>query len=229
MNYWEETVTRIKVCGITSVEDAVAVCRAGVHALGFVFAESPRRVSRDIVAGIVRALPPFVTTVGVFVDETIDVVRETMQHCKLQIAQLHGHEDVQYCEALNIPFVKAFRLQDEEALRFIEAFPHNDFLVDSHMADGAGGTGKTCDWALAAQAAKLGRMVLAGGLTPDNVKVALEKVRPYAVDVSSGVELSPGKKDITKIQQFIKEVQTWDFQTDGAISANTAADLFPRR
>lgn len=222
-------MTRVKICGITTVEDALAACKAGAHAIGFVFAESPRQITRDAAAEIIRELPPFVTTVGVFVDETIDNVRETVRYCGLGLAQLHGHEDARYYEALGLPFIKAFSLQSEADLRIIEIVPCKDFLVDSHAIGGAGGTGRACDWTLAARVSRLGRMVLAGGLTPENVRTALERVHPYGVDVSSGVELSPGKKDISKIQQFINEVQTWDFQTNGVISAGTAADSFPRR
>jgi phosphoribosylanthranilate isomerase len=221
-------MTRVKICGITTSEDALAICAAGADAIGFVFAKSPRQVSRDAVAEIVRKLPLFVTTVGVFVDETIDSVRETMQSCRLKLAQLHGNEDDRYCKALRLPFIKAFSLREEQTLRAIEVLPYADFLVDSHSVDASGGTGRVCDWSLAARASKLGRMVLAGGLTPANVRSALEAVHPYAVDASSGVELSPGKKDISKVQQFINEVHTWDFQTNGDISASTVADLFPR-
>lgn len=220
---------RIKICGITSVDDALAACAAGAHAIGFVFAESPRRISKEIAADIVGTLPPFVTAVGVFVDESIENVRETILQCGLHIAQLHGHEDVRYCRSLGIPFLKAFRLKGIESIEAVKGYQCDSFLVDGHSAGMVGGTGHTADWAIAAKVAKLGKMILAGGLTPNNVRTALDIVRPYAVDVSSGVESSPGKKDTTKIKQFIREVQTWDYQINGATSENTAAGLFPRR
>jgi phosphoribosylanthranilate isomerase len=152
-------------------------------------------------------MPRDIVKVGVFVDEKPERLKETMQLCKLNLVQLHGAESRDYAKQLKTPFVKAFRAQDARVLDQITAFGAETFLLDSYHPEKAGGTGRKLDLDLAAKAARLGRMIMAGGLDPDNVAEAILKVRPYAVDVSSGVELSPGKKDHDKIKKFITEVK----------------------
>ena len=221
--------TRIKICGITNKEDARAAVTGGAHALGFVFAASPRRVTPETARRIIGVLPPFVTTVGVFVDEKIDVIRDIANRCRLNVVQLHGQENKAYADALGKSVVKAFRVNGAQVLAEIKRFGCRHFLLDTLDRHAQGGTGKTFNWRIAHQATALGKVILAGGLNPTNVAEALARVHPYGVDVSSGVEKHPGCKDHTKIQQFVHEVLKWDYQTTKDISANTAAASFPKQ
>ncbi len=203
---------KIKICGITNATDALAAVEAGADALGFVFhRQSPRWVDAKVVKAIVSDLPPFVLPVGVFVDEDANVVRDLMDECGLALAQLHGDEPASYCERLGRPVVKAIRLKDRGSLLALAEFRGRaqvrGFVVDAFSEDAYGGTGQTADWNLAAEAANAARILLAGGLTPANVVEAIERVRPYGVDVSSGVEASPGKKDPEKVRAFICAVR----------------------
>ncbi|WP_447972790.1 phosphoribosylanthranilate isomerase [Nitrospira sp. Kam-Ns4a] len=203
---------KVKICGITSAEDARAAVDAGADALGFVlYAKSPRYVEPAVVQRIVAGLPPLVLPVGVFVNEEAKQVRDLMDDCGLALAQLHGDETAAYCEALGRPVLKAIRLRsraDFLALAELRGRAQvRGFVVDAYADEAYGGTGKTADWALAAEAARAAPVLLAGGLTPDNVREAVEQVRPYGVDVSSGVERSPGKKDPAKIRAFITAVR----------------------
>lgn len=205
-------VCKIKICGITNATDALAAVEAGADALGFVFhRQSPRWVDAKVVKAIVSDLPPFVLPVGVFVDEDANVVRDLMDECGLALAQLHGDEPASYCERLGRPVVKAIRLKDRGSLLALAEFRGRaqvrGFVVDAFSEDAYGGTGQTADWNLAAEAANAARILLAGGLTPANVVEAIERVRPYGVDVSSGVEASPGKKDPEKVRAFICAVR----------------------
>lgn len=197
----------VKICGITNLEDARAAVDCGADMLGFVFAPSARCVSPETVARITSALPRGITRVGVFVDAQLERVGEIAQMCNLDLAQLHGSETKDYARRLTIPFVKAFRAQDESVLSRIADFGADTFLLDSYHPDKPGGTGRKLDLTIAARASRLGRMILAGGLNPDNVAEAVIRANPYAVDVSSGVELSPGKKDHGKIRMFITEAK----------------------
>jgi phosphoribosylanthranilate isomerase len=221
--------TRIKICGITNEEDAREAVAAGVHALGFVFAPSPRRVDPETARQIINHLPPFVTTVGVFVDEEIDVVRDVVNQCRLNVVQLHGQENKAYANGLDLTVLKAFRVSGAQVLSEIERFGCRHFLLDTFDRQAHGGTGKTSDWRIARQATALGKVILAGGLNHTNIADALAQVHPYGVDVSSGVEKHPGRKDQTKLQQFVHEVQKWDYQTTKDISVGTAAASFPKR
>ncbi len=222
-------MTRIKICGITNVADALAACEHGADAIGFVFARSPRQISPERAREIIRTLPPFITTVGVFVDEPEVRVREIARFCALDAVQLHGNESPDYVAGLSVPAIKSFRVKDNSIIDRIHQFNLKWFLLDTYVPDTAGGSGRTFDWAIAADAARTGQMILAGGLTADNVATALSAVRPYAVDVSSGVELAPGKKDHDKIQQFIHEVRTWDYRTKEATLESSADGLFRKR
>jgi len=199
---------KVKICGITNVEDALAAVEAGADAVGFVFHHaSPRRVAADVVKRIVAQLPPFVLPVGVFVNEDVKIVRDWMDDCGLAIAQLHGEEASAYCDLLGRPVLKAIRLRDRGSLlslaEYKGRFRVRGFVLDAFSAVSYGGTGQVTDWGLAAEAARAAPAVLAGGLTPENVAEAIEKVKPYGVDVSSGVESRPGKKDHAKMRAFI--------------------------
>lgn len=197
----------VKVCGITNLEDALVAIECGADMLGFVFAPSPRRISPDDAARITSLLPPHIGRVGVFVDEAAERIREIVRLCQLDFAQLHGCETAGFARSLSVPFIKAFRARDESVLETIAAFGADTFLLDAYDPDRAGGTGKLVNINIAAKAAKLGNMILAGGLSPDNVAQAIDAVRPYGVDVSSGVESSPGRKDRDKTMRFISEAK----------------------
>lgn len=201
---------RVKICGITSIEDAVAAVNAGADALGFMFYErSPRRISMDLAATIKNALPPFVVKVGVFADATENVVRSAAL-CGLNALQFHGNEPPDFLKRFSpTTTIKAFRIQNAASLTMLSAYNTSAWLLDSYTPAQLGGTGNTFNWDLAIQARKLGRpLILAGGLTPENVADAVRKVRPYAVDVSSGVEFAPGKKDPAKIAAFIQAAKS---------------------
>jgi phosphoribosylanthranilate isomerase len=201
-------MVRVKICGITNPEDALMAVDAGADALGFVFHEkSPRFITPDKAAEIIRELPPFVTTVGLFVNPDIGFVNSTTDRCGLDIVQLHGEETADFCSRVNRRVVKVFRIRNEESLVAIKDYRVSGFLLDAYSAEAYGGTGKTFNWDFARDAKKFGPVVLAGGLTPENVMQAVEHVMPYAVDVSSGVEAAPGKKDSCKVIEFIKRAK----------------------
>ena len=195
---------KVKICGITNLEDALAAVRCGADALGFVFADSPRRIEPHLVSQIVAQLPPFVTKVGVFVDGELDIVREIMLKCSLDLAQLHGSESPAFCQALFPRVVKSFRVRDESVLELMPHYHVSAYLLDSYHPTQKGGTGRGFDWGIAQRAKQYGHLILSGGLTVENVSSAVREVQPYAVDVSSGVESSPGKKDHRKIRTFIE-------------------------
>lgn len=197
-------MVRIKICGLTNLEDALLATELGADALGFVFASSPRRVSPEAVAEIVHNLPPFVIKVGVFVNASLDEIKEIMEFCRLDMVQLHGEEPPEVCAALFPKAIKAFRVKDETVLDSIPRYRVPAFLLEGYTPKGYGGMGQRFDWELAKQASSYGRVILSGGLDPENVGMAIREVRPYAVDVSSGVELRPGKKDPEKLRLFIR-------------------------
>ena len=199
---------RIKICGITNEEDALAASQLGADALGFIFAASPRKVSAESAREIIKALPPFVKTVGVFVDEDPERVSSIATMCRLDILQLHGSESVDYCSSFDRRVIKAVRLQSRDELKNLSKYVDvvDGLLLDTYVPDKLGGTGITFDWQLAVEARRYGRIILAGGLNPENVAAAISMVKPYAVDASSGLEQSPGVKDHEKMAQFIREV-----------------------
>jgi phosphoribosylanthranilate isomerase len=203
---------RVKICGITNPDDATAAVDAGTDAVGFVFHKgSPRCVQPDVVRRIVASLPPFVLPVGVFVNEDSKIVRDLMDGCGLAVAQLHGDETAAYCEQLGRPVWKAVRLKDAGSFLGLAEYKGRagvrGLLIDAYAASAYGGTGLCVDWTLAAEAARSAPVIVAGGLTPENVREAILKVQPYGVDVSSGVEASPGKKDPHKVAAFIHAVR----------------------
>lgn len=203
---------QVKICGITNENDALAAVEAGADALGFVlYRKSPRAVEPKTVKAIVARLPPFVVPVGVFVNEEAKVVRDLMDECGLMLAQLHGDESAAYCEQLGRPVLKAFRLKNKTTFLALAEYQGRagvrGFLIDAYSEDAYGGTGQVADWPLAAQVARSSRILLAGGLTPENVGAAIHAVQPYGVDVSSSVERQPGRKDHDKIRAFIQAVR----------------------
>ena len=196
---------RVKICGITSTADAQAAIEAGADALGFMFyAPSPRNLSPAQAAAIIRDLPPFVAKVGVFVNPSEEDVRVALTEAGVDTLQFHGDESPDFCRRFGVKVIKAFRMQDEASLQPLTNYRGETWLLDAFVAGKLGGTGARFNWALAKQAvAKGGRVILAGGLTPDNVADAVRQVRPFGVDVSSGVESGPGKKDAEKVRRFI--------------------------
>jgi len=203
---------KVKICGLTNADDAAVAVAAGADAVGFVFhKKSPRCAEQAVVKAIVKELPPFVLPIGVFVNEDAKVVRDIMDSCGLALAQLHGDETAAYCEMLGRPVLKAIRLRDRRSFLALAEFQGRagvrGFLVDAFSAEAYGGTGQVVDWPLAAEAARVARILLAGGLTPENVAQAIQQVRPYGVDVSSGVESRPGKKDHEKVRAFVQAVR----------------------
>lgn len=199
-------MVRVKICGITDSFIAGAAVKAGADALGFVFAESPRRVDPETARRICLSLPPFVARVGVFVNSPPGVVREIVDYCGLDYAQLHGDETPEYCGNLRRRVIKAFKVRDAASLAKIREYPVAGVLLDALVPGQDGGTGRAFDWSLARDLPDVPPLVLAGGLTPENVGQAVRLVRPYAVDVSSGVE-TEGKKDPEKIRLFIRRAK----------------------
>ena len=200
--------TRVKICGITNIDDARCAVFAGADALGFVFyRKSSRYISPAAAAEIVALLPPFVTTVGLFVNAGNNEIQQTMKTAGLNVAQLHGDESPEECAVSSYPVIKAIRVKDAESLNGVDRYSVAGLLLDAWNDSHYGGTGETFDWQLAKRLAGGLPLILAGGLTPDNVAAAITTVHPYAVDVSSGVESSPGNKDHDKIYQFIQQVR----------------------
>ena len=198
---------RIKICGITNEEDGLAAAKFGADALGFVFAPSPRRISVERAREIIKVLPPLVQTVGVFVNEDPEKVLSTAAACGLDILQFHGDESAAYCSSFDRRVIKAVRLQSRDDLDNLSKYVNvvDALLLDTYVANKLGGTGITFDWKLAVEARRYGKIILAGGLNPENVTAAISMVKPYAVDASSGLERSPGVKDHEKMAKFMRE------------------------
>jgi phosphoribosylanthranilate isomerase len=201
--------TRVKICGITNLADAQAAVEAGADALGFIFYEkSPRRMTIPAVAKISKQLPPFVLRVGVFVNAAEALVTHAIGECGLGLLQFHGDEPPEFCMRFGLMSMKAFRIRDAGSLKELPRYPTEAWLLDACSAETLGGTGEKFNWDLAVEAQKFGKPVfLAGGLTPENVAAAVRKVQPFGVDVSSGVETSPGKKDHARVRAFISNVR----------------------
>ena len=204
--------TRIKICGITRIEDALAAARCGAHAIGLVFYRpSPRYVAPEHAGDIVRALPPFVTAVGLFVDASAQEVREVLARAPVSLLQFHGAELPAFCRQFGLPYMRAVRVKaGVDLLQY--AHDYHDakaLLLDAFVDAARGGTGATFDWGLVPGTLPL-PIVLSGGLTAGNVAEAIRAVRPWAVDVSSGVEAAKGIKDAAKIAAFISGVRNAD-------------------
>jgi phosphoribosylanthranilate isomerase len=197
-------MVRVKICGITSLDDALVAVDAGADALGFVFyGKSPRYITPQSASRIIMALPPFVQTVGLFVNSESGIVNELADSCGLDLVQLHGDEPPDYCNLIERRVIKALRVRGRDSLEIIGSYKVSGILLDAYSPDAYGGTGKSFNWDIAREVADRFWIILAGGLTPDNVGEAVKSVRPYAVDVSSGVESAPGIKDSDKIREFI--------------------------
>ena len=204
-------MVKIKICGITNLEDALLAAELGADALGFIFyPKSPRKVAPETAREIIAQLPPFVASVGVFVDEAATVVQELVARVGLDWVQLHGQESPEYCRNLGRRVIKGFRIKDENSLMELE--PYRDavqaFLLDTYKKGQVGGTGTTFDWRLALEAKQYGQIILAGGLTPENVAQAIAAARPQAVDAASGTEAAPGRKDPAKLRAFFRAVSS---------------------
>ena len=200
---------RIKICGLQDTASALAAAEAGADAIGLVFAPSKRKVQPAIAREICKNLPALVNKVGVFVDEEAAVVKDIAAYCGLDTLQFHGRESAEYCSQFSQPVIKAFPIQDKASLAQLNGFETYTVLLDSYSAGCAGGTGCTFSWQLVELAGRK-RIILAGGLSAANVVTAIRTVRPYGVDVSSGVE-TDGKKDIRKIKEFITTIRRWQY------------------
>jgi phosphoribosylanthranilate isomerase len=207
-------MTRIKICGLTREQDVLAVASSGADAFGLVFYDkSPRHVEIVQAARLAQAVPPFVTVVGLFVNPSVDYVREVLAKVPLDVLQFHGEESPEFCRQFGRPYLKAIRVKPgvdlvECAARYADA---QGLLLDAYVEGTQGGTGEAFDWKLIPQNLPL-PVILSGGLHVDNVADGIRQVRPYAVDVSSGVEAAKGVKDAAKIAAFIKEVKQIDVQ-----------------
>jgi phosphoribosylanthranilate isomerase len=199
---------KIKICGITNLDDAMAAAEYGADALGFNFyKKSPRYIEPEKAAEIIYQLPPFVLPVGVFVNEHEKRVREIQALTGIQVLQFHGDESPEFCERFESRVIKAFQVKDKESFHSLAHYKVGAFLLDSYKDGLKGGTGVTFNWHLAVVAKSFGRIILAGGLNPDNVVEAAKLVQPYAVDVAGGVEKEKGIKDHGKLKKFIVEVR----------------------
>ncbi len=214
--------TRIKVCGMTDMAEANGLVAAGVDALGFIFVEaSPRNINPEKARKLVAALPPFVDAVGVFVDQDLEVVNEIAEYCGLTMVQLHGAESPQYCEAVDVRVVKTFSIRSDAEV--CETNPYFDpylevvsgILLDTFHEKLAGGSGQTFDWELTKKCHPTVPLILAGGLNPENIADAIRQVRPFAVDVNSGVETSPGVKDIGAVERLVESMRATDREIYG--------------
>jgi phosphoribosylanthranilate isomerase len=196
---------KVKICGITNVVDGQAAAAAGADMIGLMFYnKSPRHITLLQAVEISRALSPYVLRVGVFVDPDADFVLRAIQECGLNLLQFHGNESSEFCTQFGVMSMKALRVRDEASIETLADFHTDAFLLDAYSKNGLGGTGEKFNWDLAIAARKFDKPIfLAGGLTPENVEAAVRQVRPFAVDVSSGVESAPGKKDTAKVAAFI--------------------------
>ena len=195
----------IKICGITNFQDAIAISETGVDALGFVFyPESKRYIPPDKANEIIKELPPFINTIGLFVNEKRENVIDTLHKCPVAIIQFHGDESPEYCSHFNKRIIKAFRVKNDFSNNVFTGYSVNAFLLDCFVQGEYGGTGESFDWDIAVMAKMFGRIILAGGLNLNNIEHALRKTKPYGIDISSGVEIEPGQKDINKVKEIVE-------------------------
>ena len=209
--------TRVKICGVTRAADAQHAVQHGADAIGLIFAKSPRRIDQQAATEVLRALPPFASSVGVFADQSIEFIRDTMNRCGLAWTQLSGKEPPEVARALQGPVIKTVHVVTAQDLERHADYPAQGFLLDT-PSDGPqmGGTGKAFDWQAARELPwDRGRVIVAGGLTPDNVGAVIEELHPAAVDVSSGVEVEPGIKDPEKVAAFLAAVTEADARRRG--------------
>jgi phosphoribosylanthranilate isomerase len=210
-------VTEIKICGITNLEDASFVAECGADALGFIFySRSPRYVTPERVKNILEKLPDRIARVGVFVNQELQEVKKTVEFCGLDLVQLHGNEPPEYCRQFPSSFlIKAFSPRRESDLRRLRNYPVGAILVDTYDPMCHGGTGKRSNWTLAVKVKETHSLILAGGLNLGNVREAIEIVSPHAVDINSGVESSPGRKEYEKVKAIIEIVRTMEGKGKG--------------
>jgi len=202
-------MVKVKICGITDLQDALAAIDLGAHALGFNFyRKSPRYIEPTQAKSLVEALPPLISLVGIFVDEySPDRVVNIAHGVGIDSVQLHGSESPEYVRKLaGFRVIKAFRVDEQFKIEQIANYPVHAFLLDGHRAGYLGGTGKTFDWDLALASKRYGRLILAGGLSSENIFEAVRRTNPYAVDVCSSIESQPGKKDLNKMKDLFGEV-----------------------
>ena len=201
-------MTKVKICGITNYDDALVAVEAGADALGFVFyTKSPRAISPERALRIIEQLPPLVQVVGLFVDESLATVNRIADLCGLDIVQLHGNESPEFCAGVKRRVLKALRVKDAYSLTGMPSYHVAGFLLDTWSPGQPGGTGKSFNWNIVKHACEQHRIVLAGGLTLENIQDAIRQVHPYGVDISSGVERAPGLKDPEKVRSFIKKAK----------------------
>lgn len=199
-------MTLVKICGLTSLEDAKKAVELGADALGFIFAPSPRRVQPNLVRRISAEIGPLKVKVGVFVNERPGEILRLKEYCGLDIAQLHGDESEDFAAGLRCKSIKVIRVKEGEKPA-PDTYPMSTLLLDTYVKGVRGGSGKAFNWKLAKDLSRQRSVILAGGLTPENVEQAIIEVRPYAVDVSSGVEAEPGRKDHAKLERFIRRAK----------------------
>jgi phosphoribosylanthranilate isomerase len=203
-------MVRVKICGITNRRDARMSVEMGADAIGFIFAPSPRQITPEKAREIICGIPPFVQTVGAFVNENPDVIREIIGSCGLDLIQLHGDETPEICAEFMPQAIKAFRFREGSVLQSIRPYRGKirAMLFDSYDEKIRGGTGKTCNWDLAVRGKDFGiPIILSGGLTPSNIEKAISSVKPFAVDVNSGVEKRPGKKDYLLMRELMEKIR----------------------
>ena len=208
-------MVRVKICGITNKKDALLAVGMGADAIGFIFAESPRQITPTKAKTIIRTLPPLVKTVGVFVNEESARIKEIKSFCGLDLIQLHGEESPELCQDLMPHSIKAFRIQNERDIKNIKKYQGTvrAILLDTYQMGKAGGTGKSFDWSLAVKAKETGLpIILAGGLGPENIQEAITTVKPYAVDINSGIEERPGEKDPVLMRQLMEKIKAYRIQ-----------------
>ncbi len=201
-------MTKVKICGITSPGDAAFAVECGADAIGFVFADSPRRVSVRIAREISRAVGPWVATVGVFVNENAKNILQIASECRLSAIQLHGDESASFAGSLTgCRVIKAFRIADQTDLKGVQDYKADAYLFDTRVTGAYGGSGKSFDWKILRSASVSKPYILSGGLNPKNIRTAIQMLKPYGVDASSGLEKSPGKKDPKLVKEFIRNAK----------------------
>lgn len=205
-------MTQVKICGITHIDDAQVAIDAGADMLGFIFyPPSPRYVTPEQAQAIVAQVPPGVLTIGVFVNEPLETITQVAQTSGVQMVQLHGTESPALCQQLPWPVIKAFRFNTQVQPAAMRHYTVDALLIEGFHPEVYGGGGVQADWQRVATLSSYGRIILAGGLTPDNVQEAIRVVHPYAVDVCSGVEAMPGTKDVAKVRDFIRHAKQLSF------------------
>jgi phosphoribosylanthranilate isomerase len=202
-------MTKIKICGITNLNDALLAARLGADALGFIFTASPRQISPERAKEITSELPPYIHKVGVFKNERISTVKEIIEHCLLDLVQLHGEEDKSYLNEFGQRAIKVFKMNKKSVLSEIKKFSLPLFMLDLPKGEAKE---MNLDWTIAQEAKNLGKVILAGGLSPENIKRALQIITPFGVDVCRGVEREDGVKSREKLKNFILKVRKWDIQ-----------------